>query len=97
MRIDTLLLDLLLSARVFHRHGVLVAVDEKDRTLVLQTAPSVSNTYAWNDATEFLQGESKVSPELPPRGTRMVVFYRGGFFFGLRTAVSVKWKSPAPN
>lgn len=90
-------INLVLSARTFHLHGVLVTVDESTRTLALNTKRSSSlKTYTWNEDTEFRQGESKVLPKALLRGTEVVVFYRGGFF-APHTAVSVKWSAQNPN
>lgn len=88
-------LGVLLSARTFHRHGVLAVVDAPARTFAVHTRRTGQwLTYTWNESTEFLEGEKRVSPEALSRGAKVVVYYRGGFFTP-HTAVRVKWATRA--
>lgn len=85
-------LGMMLSARIFHRHGVLAAVDLPARSLAVLTKPTGQRiTFTWNESTEFLEGETKVPPEALLAGAKVVVFYRGSLFTS-HTAVRVKWK-----
>lgn len=90
-------LGMILSTRIFHRHGVLAAVDAPARTLAVHNKPTGQwLTYTWNESTEFLEGQKRVPPEALVRGEKVVVYYRGGFFTP-HTAVRVKLAARAEN